>query len=250
MNKIRVCVAGCTGWTGSAVTRAILGSGDFALVGAVAQKTAGQDAGEVLGRGRVHVKISGSLEEALAETTDVLIDYTHAGIVKSHVMLALQKKIRVVVGTSGLSAVDYEEISRMACANNIGVVAAGNFSITAALAKQCALLVARHVPSWEITDYAESHKPDAPSGTGRELAEKLKEVANNSIEIPIERTIGQKEARGATVAGTQIHSVRLPGYKFGFDIRFGLPGERLTIMHDAGTSADPYVSGTLLAAKK
>ncbi|MFH1158711.1 MAG: 4-hydroxy-tetrahydrodipicolinate reductase [Pseudomonadota bacterium] len=250
MDKIRICVAGCTGWTGSAVTKAILGSKDFALVGVVARKTAGQDVGDALGIGRVNVKISKSLDEALAEPADVLIDYTCADAVKAHVMLALQKKIRVVVGSSGLNAEDYKEINRMALANNVGVVAAGNFSITAALAKRCAVLVARYVPSWEIIDYAEPHKPDAPSGTGKELAENLKEVADNKIEMPIAQTIGQKEARGATVAGTQVHSVRLPGYKFGFDVRFGLLGERLTISHDAGTSADPYVSGTLLAAKK
>ena len=130
------------------------------------------------------------------------------------------------------------------------MIAAGNFSLTAAIAKHCALLSAKYLPSREIVDYAHAEKPDAPSGTGRELAERLKEISANHIAFPIAKTIGAKEARGASVADMQVHSIRLPGYTFGFDVRFGLPGERLTISHDAGESAEPYVAGTLLAAKK
>lgn len=250
MNKIRVCVTGCTGWTGSAVTKAILNSEDFLLTGAVARGASGQDIGKTLGLDQFGIKIVRTLREALSQPTDVLVDYTCADVVKTHVMQALEKKIRVVVGSSGLMAEDFQEIDRIAREKKVGVIAAGNFSITAALAKRCALLAAQYVPSREIIDYAEPYKPDAPSGTGRELAEKLAEEMDNKIEFPVSQTIGQKEARGATVAGTQIHSVRLPGYKFGFEVRFGLPDERLTIIHDAGTSAEPYVSGTLLAVKK
>ena len=59
-----------------------------------------------------------------------------------------------------------------------------------------------------------------------------------------------KEARGANVQGSQVHSVRLPGYIFGFEITFGLPSERLVMRHEAGSSAEPYVAGTLLALQK
>src|ERR1700726_4063302 len=62
------------------------------------------------------------------------------------------------------------------------------------------------------------------------------------------RDIG--EARGATIEGTQVHSLRLPGYVIAFETIFGLPDERLSIRHDAGSGAGPYVSGTLLAARK
>ena len=58
------------------------------------------------------------------------------------------------------------------------------------------------------------------------------------------------QPRGAEVAGTQVHSLRLPGYTLAFETVFGLPDERLTIRHDAGTSAQPYVAGTLLAAER
>src|SRR5262249_10906221 len=125
-----------------------------------------------------------------------------------------------------------------------------NFSLTAALAKHFALLAAKHLPSWEVIDYAHAEKPDAPSGTTRELAEALGEVAQNKQAVPVERTQGPREARGAAIAGTQVHSVRLPGMVLAFETIFGLPNERLTIRHDAGKGAEPYVNGTLLAVRR
>ncbi len=246
---IKICVAGCTGWTGSAVTRGVLAANDLRLTGAVARASAGQDVGTVLGLSAAGLKIASSFEEAIRQPCDVLIDYTKPDSVKARVLYALNNKIRVVVGTSGLTANDYKEIDEAARMNNVGAVAAGNFSITAAVAKQCALLAAKHAQAWEIIDYAEPHKPDAPSGTTRELAERMAEVAKNHLDVPIEKILGQKEARGGTVAGTQMHSVRLPGYKFGFEVLFGLPDERITIKHNSSPSAEPYVAGTLLAAR-
>lgn len=247
---IRVCVAGATGWTGSAVARNILASNEFHLVGAIARQQAGVDIGEALGGGMTGLNIVASLEEALAIPTDVLIDYTKPDQVKARILAALDKGVRVVVGTSGLTASDYEEIEQRARERQLGVIAAGNFSITAALAKHFALIAAQYLPSWEIIDYASADKIDAPSGTTRELAEALATVAQNQLLVPLEQTHGPKEARGATIDGTQVHSLRLPGYIIAFETIFGLPSERLSIRHDAGSSAEPYVAGTLLAARK
>jgi hypothetical protein len=111
------------------------------------------------------------------------------------------------------------------------------------LAKHFALLAARHLPSWEVIDYAHAGKVDAPSGTARELAEALGEVARNELAVPVERTHGEREARGATIAGTQVHSVRLPGIVLTFETLFGLPDERLTIRHDAGSGASGASGG-------
>jgi 4-hydroxy-tetrahydrodipicolinate reductase len=247
---IRVCVAGVTGWTGSAVAKSILQSKDFQLVSAVARKAAGKDVGEVLGLQKAGITVKPNLDDALTDPIDVLIEYTHASAVKKHVLTALSKNVRVVIGSSGLSAADFEEIERVTEERKLAVIAAGNFSITAALAKRFALLAAQYLPTWEIIDFADPHKPDAPSGTTRELAELLFHVKPNQVAVAVESTVGMKEARGASVAGAQVHSVRLPGYKLSFETLFGLPDERLTIRHDAGESAMPYVQGTLLAAQK
>jgi 4-hydroxy-tetrahydrodipicolinate reductase len=247
---IRVCVAGATGWAGAAVTRQILSSTGFALTGAVARKQVGSDIGVALGLASAGVLISGAVEEALRAPTDVLIDYTRHDTVKAHTLAALAQGVRVVVGTSGLTAADYAEIGQAATERGVGVIAAGNFSITAALAKRFALMAARYVPSWELIDYAHGEKADAPSGTVRELAEEIGRVAQPHIEVPLEEIHGATATRGATIEGTQVHSLRLPGYVIAFEAIFGLPNERLTIRHDAGAGAGPYVAGTLLAARK
>jgi 4-hydroxy-tetrahydrodipicolinate reductase len=250
MPTIRVCVAGATGWAGAAVTRALLTSADYALVGAVARQQAGSDIGAALGLPPVGVRIVRTVEDALQTPADVLIDYTHPEAVKPHTLAALAQGVRVVIGTSGLTAADYAEIDQVARERGVGVIAAGNFSLTAALAKHTALLAAKYLPSWELVDYAHAHKVDAPSGTVRELAEALGQVAQPQIAVPIEHTHGTPATRGATIAGTQVHSVRLPGYMIAFEALFGLPDERLTIRHEAGTGAEPYVAGTLLATRR
>jgi 4-hydroxy-tetrahydrodipicolinate reductase len=181
---------------------------------------------------------------------DVLIEYTHASSVKHHVLSALKKNVRVVIGSSGLTVEDFAEIERLSKEKGLGVIAAGNFSLTAALAKRFSLLAAQYLPTWEIVDYASAGKPDAPSGTTRELADQMSQVKSNELAVPIASTIGSKEARGASIGGAQVHSVRLPGYTLAFETLFGMPDERLTIRHDAGTSAMPYVQGTLLAVQK
>ena len=79
---------------------------------------------------------------------------------------------------------DYDDIRKLADEKRLGVIAAGNFSITAALAKYFALIAAKYAPSWEIVDYASEDKIDSPSGTGRELAEELGRVAKNHIRNP------------------------------------------------------------------
>lgn len=247
---IKVCVAGVTGWTGQCVARAIIESSEFELVSAVARKTAGQDIGEALGHARLGRLISGSVEEALVEPVDVFVEYTSAAAAKGNVLAAIAKKANVVIGSSGLTATDYEEIEKAAIANSVGVISAGNFSVTAALAKRFALMAAEHLPQWEIIDYASSTKPDVPSGTTQELAEELGKVRENKQGIAIGDLHGPKEARGAQIANTPVHSLRLPSYVIAFETIFGLPNERLTIRHDAGAGAEPYVQGTLLAVKQ
>src|SRR5260370_42552588 len=107
---IRVCVAGATGWPGGTVTRGSVASSEFQLGGAIARRQAGRDIGEGLGEGRANVNIVASLEEALATSTDVLIDYTGPDVGQCHILAALGKVASVVVGTSGLTPIDYTEV--------------------------------------------------------------------------------------------------------------------------------------------
>lgn len=248
--KIRVVVAGATGWVGSSLVRKIYRSTDLELVGAVSRQFPARKIGDILNEPQIDVRVSASVSEALTVKPDVLIDYTHPNAVKEHVWQAIKQGVHVVVGTSGLTDDDYLEIDAVARAHQVGVIAAGNFAITAVLMQRFALMAAKHIPQWEIIDYANAAKPDAPSGTTRELSYLLSQVRKPVEEHPIAETQGPQASRGATINNSQIHSVRLPGYVLSAEIIFGLPGERLVIRHDSDTSPDPYVAGTLLAVRK
>jgi 4-hydroxy-tetrahydrodipicolinate reductase len=247
--EVSVCIAGATGWTGRAIARAVLDAADLRLVSAVSRSAAGRDLGEALGGEPLGVPVRGSVREAL-ERVDVLIDYTSATAVKANALAAIDAGVAVVIGSSGLTAADFDDIDSAARARSVGVVASGNFSLTAAMCQAAALLAARHLPQWEVIDYASATKPDVPSGTARELAERLGEVRRPELGHPIEDLHGPKEARGAGVGGAQVHSVRLPGFVVSTEVVFGLPDERLTIRHDAGGTPEPYVAGTLIAVRK
>lgn len=247
---IAVTLVGATGWVGRELVRAVAEAPDLRLVAAVARGAAGTDAGVAAGGSPLGVTIVPTLAEALATPSDVVVDYTRPDAVKGHVLAAVAAGRSVVVGTSGLTAADYEEIDRAARDRGVGVLAAGNFSITATLMQRFALMAARYVADVEVVDYASAGKPDVPSGTARELAERLSEVRRDPTSLPVDRLFGPKEARGAEVGRTRVHSLRLPGYVLACEAVFGAPEERLTIRHDAGSSPRPYVAGTLLAIRR
>lgn len=238
---MRICIAGATGRTGQALVEAVLAASDLELGTCVSRSAAG---GEIGG-----APVYATVAEAL-DGIDVLVDYTSVEIVKANALTAIGHGASVVIGTSGLTADDFVDIDRAAMARGVGVVAAGNFSITAAMAQAAALLVSRHLPSWEVIDYASASKPDVPSGTARELAERLGEVRAPELAVPVADLHGPREARGTSIGGAQVHSVRLPSFVVSTEVVFGLPDERLTIRHDAGGSPEPYVAGTLLAVRR
>lgn len=235
---LRVCIAGITGWTGRPLAEAVEAADDLELAGGVSRSAAGSEG--------VYATVAEALE---ASSADVLVDYTNAAVVKLNVLAALDRRVPVVVGSSGLTAEDFEEIDARAREQDVGVIAAGNFSFMAALLARFAEQAARFMDGWEIIDYASAGKPDVPSGTSRELAERLGTVRKPALERPLETLHGPVEARGATVEGTQVHSVRLPSFVVSTEIVFASPGQRLVLRHDPGESAEPYIGGTLLAVR-
>lgn len=248
--RLNICLAGATGWVGRALVPAILKADDLKLVGAVARSDAGKKLGDILGINIPGLIIHGSINEALTEDCNVLIDYTSPTIVKHNVLLAIERKVNVVIGTSGLTDNDFDEIDKAARKHKVGVLAAGNFAITAVLLQRFAEIAARYIPQWEIIDYTTDQKLDAPSGTAMELASHLAGVRQPFIQNPVDKTIGNKECRGASIHGMQVHSIRLPGFVLSVEAIFGSKDERLTIRHDAGNNAEPYVQGTLMAVRK
>lgn len=219
---IRVCIAGITGWVGVPLAKALGEASDMKLVAGVARS-----GGSVEGV-KVHPTVSSALTDPTAPF-EVLVDYTSALAVAENVLQAVRGGRHVVVGSSGMTDSQYEEIDTLARERGVGVIAGGNFSLSAALLQRFAVEAARYFPHVEVVDVAHHDKIDAPSGTARELSWRLSRV---------------------TGSAPPVHSVRLPGYTIGVEARFGAPGERLTLHYDGGAGAEPYIAGTLLAIRK
>ncbi|MFN2435519.1 MAG: 4-hydroxy-tetrahydrodipicolinate reductase [Desulfotignum sp.] len=245
-----VCIAGATGWAGAALTKAVHEQTDMQLVGAVSRTRKGEKLSLVLGLEKTDVIITDSVTKESLSDVRVLVEFTKPEVAMDHIMTALDAGVHVVVGTSGLTDADYDKIHEKALKNNLGVLAAGNFALTVVLLQKFSEIAARFIPQWEIIDYAGDAKKDAPSGTARELAFRLSQVRPSQLTVPLADTQGPIEARGADMTGSQVHSIRLPGFTLSSEIIFGLPDQTLTLRHDAGTSAQPYVDGALLAIRK
>ena len=250
MDRLKICVAGATGWAGSALSQGIIGATDLELVAALSRSNAGKTLGEALGIKGLNTPIFGTVEDALKTEPDIFVEYTKPDAAKFHILSALKSGAHVVVGTSGLSNEEYEEIDGVAKEVRRGVLAVGNFALTVVLLQKFAEMAAKYIPHWEVIDYADSGKKDVPSGTARELANRLSKIREAELDVPLEKIQGPIETRGARLQGTQVHSIRLPGYVISIDAIFGMPDQKLILRHESGTSAEPYVNGALLAIRE
>ena len=247
--SIRVCVAGVTGDVGRFLSNAIMTQEDMTLTSAVARRAAGQIVGHALGCDS-ETEIRASVKEAITrDTFEVLVDYTSARAAFENAQTAISAGKHVVVGSSGITAEQYAQLDGEAREKGVGLLH-GNFALTAVLAQVFATAAARYIKSWEIIEYAHDDKIDAVSGTARELAHRLAQQGPPQHALAPDDFVGDNRSRGATVQGTQVHAIRLPGLVFGFEVLFGRSQERLSIRHEAGSHAEPYIEGTLLAIRK
>lgn len=247
--RLTVCIAGVTGAVGRLLTRAILDQPDLLLTSAVARSASSRTVGAALDC-ECNLEIRSSIADALSrDEFDVLVDYTSASSAFDNVRMALESGAHVVVGSSGITREQFEDLDRVARSHRVGAIH-GNFAISATLAQVFAARAAPHLRSWEIIEYAHDDKIDAISGTARELASRLAEAGPPEYRIPADDLVGDSRSRGASVEGTQVHALRLPGMTYGFEIIFGRAHERLIIKHEATARAEPYVDGTLVAIRK
>lgn len=248
--KIQICLSGATGHVGQELVKGILKTSDLELVSCIGFSSAGKRLPEALPFQCPDLLISRSVEEACKRHSfDVLIDYTNPKCVFDTVKNAIGERVSCVIGTSGLSNEQYDTLDILAKESHVGVFAAGNFSITSALMMHFSQIAAKYIPYWELFDYAPDTKLDAPSGTTRELSYLLGKISSPKYAVQPEIVHGDPKSRGANLSGTQVHSIRVPGFYSSSEAIFGLPGERLSIRHDSISYA-PYVEGTLLAARK
>lgn len=246
---IRVVVAGVTGRMGQALVRAARAAQDVEVVAGVARHRVGEDVGLVAGTGPLGLPVTESLEEALDQADpQVLVELTTPEAAPRHVEAALRRGIPAVVGTTGIDAERLEELATLALERRLGLVVAPNFAVGAVLLMRFAAEAARYFPAAEIIELHHGQKRDAPSGTALETARRMAsareaggaEAAASGEQVP---------ARGLSVQGVPVHSVRLPGLVAHQEVIFGLDGQTLTLRHDA-TTRDAFMPGLLLAIRR
>jgi 4-hydroxy-tetrahydrodipicolinate reductase len=247
---IRVVLAGAAGKMGKEVVKAIHHSGDIQLVGAVSPIGTGIDAGEYAGIGPCGVQLASDLGRVLSETRpDVMVDFTTPEAVKGNTILALNHDVRPLVGATGLSGEDIDELRGLTEAKGLGTLIAPNFAIGALLMMQFAAKAAEYFDHAEVIELHHNQKLDAPSGTAFKTVEAMAKVQQQFGVTNVPETEKLPGVRGGDYGGIRIHSVRLPGMLAHQEVIFGGLGQVLTIRHDA-MSRDCYMPGVLLGIRK
>lgn len=247
----KILIAGATGWVGKELSKAIISHSEYTLIGGLSRTSTGENLADILSLDHKQIPLFESIEKAIESVNfDILIDFTSPKVAKKNILASINKGKNIIVGTSGLSDQDYQEIGNLADEKKVSVLAAGNFSITAVLLQRFSETAAKYIDHFEIIDYASEKKVDAPSGTVAELAYRLSKVKKPTLDVPIDETIGDKATRGASINGIQVHAVRLPGHILGVETIFGMEDEKLSIKHEAGSGAAPYLNGIFIALDK
>jgi 4-hydroxy-tetrahydrodipicolinate reductase len=230
-DPIRVGVLGARGRMGTEVCRAVDGADDMELVAMV-------DQGDWLN----------NIADAGAE---VVVDFTTPDTVMDHVHWCIDQGINLVVGTSGFTESRYDRIRQwLSHKPNLGVIVVPNFGVGAVLMMEFAARAARFFDSVEIVEMHHPAKVDAPSGTAVRTAELIAaaRAEANLGAMPDATKEERTGARGNTVEGVHVHSIRATGLIAHQEVLFGTTGETLTIRHDS-FDRQSFMPGVLLAVR-
>lgn len=254
---IPVVINGAAGKMGREVVKAVTAAPDMNLVGAVDRNPAmqGQDVGELAGIEALEVPIVNDLQASLVLATQerqppVMVDFTHPDSIYENIRAAIAYGVRPVVGTTGLSAEQIEELAEFADKASMGVAIVPNFSIGMVLLQQAAVRASQYFDHVEIIELHHNQKADAPSGTAIQTAQLLEELGKSFNPAIVTETEKLAGARGSkTEEGIRIHSIRLPGLIAHQEVIFGAPGQIYTLRHDTSDRAC-YMPGVLLAIRQ
>ncbi len=256
-SPIPVVVNGALGQMGREVIKAVSQAEDMILVGAVDKNPdyLGQDIGEIIGSDALEVPVLNDLQSVLVLATQekvqgVMVDFTHPDSVYENTRSAIAYGVRPVIGTTGLSDKQLEDLTEFAAKASTGTLIIPNFSIGMVLLQQAALAASQYFEHVEIIELHHDRKADAPSGTAIKTAQMLAEMGKTYNPPKVESTETMAGARGATAGSNiPIHSIRLPGLIAHQEVLFGAPGELYTLRHDT-SDRSCYMPGVLLAIRK
>lgn len=207
--EIGVAVAGAAGRMGQAVCEAVGQAQDMRLVA------------------KADPALGVTLQEALGEQPDVVVDFTRPDTALENAIACLQAGVHVVIGTTGFDLSALEDACKQHPQAN--ALVAPNFAIGAVLMMRFAAEAARHMDAAEIVELHHDRKLDAPSGTAARTAT-LMAQASGRPQPPI-------------------HSVRLPGLVAHQEVILGALGQTVTIRHDS-IDRRSFMPGVLLAVRR
>ena len=244
---IRVLVHGAEGKMGCEVLRALCSDAELEAVGAVDLKADREHLPLPDESGKI--PSSRDLETIISQTSpDVMVDFTIRDAAMPAVRLAGGHGVNLVIGTTGLSPEDLDEIERLTHQNDIGAVVAPNFSLGAVLMIHMAKLAARYFDYAEVIEKHHEGKADAPSGTALATARAMVETRGEPFLYPALKKEILSGTRGGQVDGISVHSVRLPGYLAHQQVILGATGQTLSISHDS-ISRESFMPGVVMAVK-
>jgi 4-hydroxy-tetrahydrodipicolinate reductase len=193
-----------------------------------------------------------SLEQLKGSAAHVVVDFTTPDSVMSNLEFLINNGINVVVGTTGFDDAKLATVKGWLTQNpSVGVLVAPNFAIGAVLMMEFAEKAARYFESAEIIELHHPAKVDAPSGTAARTAELMASARKDAglDAMPDATTTSLPGARGASVNGIPVHSVRARGLVAHQEVLFGGLGETLTIRHDSIDRAG-FMPGVILGVRK
>jgi 4-hydroxy-tetrahydrodipicolinate reductase len=231
---------------GSAVCRAVVSDADLQLVAAVDPLHAGIDLRGVTGADLRGLQVSPDVESLARAEAQVAVDFTHIEAARANLAWCAANGVHAVVGTSGFTPADYEELATRFTRSNCFI--APNFAIGAVLMMRFAELAAPYFETAEIIELHHDQKIDAPSGTALHTAERMAARSQEWAVDPTTKVVVEGSRGGVGPGGIHVHSVRLRGLVAHQEVLLGTAGQSLSIRHDSYDRAS-FMPGVMMAVK-
>ena len=223
MTKIKVIVSGACGKMGQEAVKAISREENLELSGAVDVSNTGKDIGQMVLGEPMGIKIGDNLEAAIRECSpDVMVNFTVPSAVKEQIHTSMQMGVTPVVGTTGLTEPDLNEIDRWVQHYRTGIIIAPNFALGAVMMMQFARLAARYFGDAEIIEMHHENKVDAPSGTAIKTAEMIQQGRSENLETEGSGAKEGAESGSGAESGARPESESEPGKGAGSGAGMGI----------------------------
>jgi 4-hydroxy-tetrahydrodipicolinate reductase len=233
---------------GSTVCQAVAGDPDLELVAAVDPSHSGLDVRQVTGAPVDHLQIAPDPAAFKDTLADVAVDFTEAAAAMENMRWCAERNVHAVVGTSGLSEANLDEVRSLFEASPANCIIAPNFAIGAVLLVRMAEIASPYFDTAEIIELHHDNKVDAPSGTALHTAERMAAASKDWAPDPTKTEALDGARGGEGPAGIRIHAVRMRGMVAHEEVLLGTMGQTLSIRHDSYDRTS-FMPGVLLAIK-